>query len=76
MTQVKRLIEIVCAVTYAILSILAASQGMAGIQFASGFAVLAIAFGVPYKIWITTWRHFGGLFRWLLMLVGIFAVSV
>jgi hypothetical protein len=70
----KRLIEILCAIAFAGIGLLALSKG--GIQFAAGFSVLTVTFAVPLNTWQNTWRQFGGLLRWLLMAIGCFAVSI
>jgi hypothetical protein len=43
--KLKRLTEILCAIAFAGLGLLALSKG--GIQFAAGFIVLTVAFAVP-----------------------------
>jgi hypothetical protein len=72
--QLKRLIEILCAIAFAGLGLLALSKG--GIQFAAGFTILTVTFAVPLQAWRNTWRSFGGMLRWLLMVIGCFSVSI
>lgn len=77
MTLFKRCIEIVCAIAFCGLGLLALIKGgIDGIQFAAGFTVLTVTFAVPLRSWRSTWRSFGGMLRWLLMAIGLFAVSV
>lgn len=77
MALFKRYIEIVCAIAFSGLGLLALSKGgIDGIQFAAGFTILTVTFAVPLRSWRSTWRSFGGMLRWLLMAIGLFAVSV
>jgi hypothetical protein len=77
MALLKRYIEIVCAIAFGGLALLALIQGsIDGMQFAAGFALLTVTFAVPLHSWRSTWQGVGGRLRWLFIAIGCFSVSV
>lgn len=68
--QIKRWLEYGLAITFGLLGLTAFLAGVSGIQFASGFLLLAVVFGVSHSRWQTS-IPWGSVIRYLLMAFGV-----